>query len=227
MNSTETTLSQRFLLAAGSAGGWALIWSLGSLLRYRVEGWEHFDRLNRRGAPFIFSFWHNQIFCATHFWRFRRICVITSQHADGEYMARIIRRFGYIPARGSSRRGSTGALLHLKRHLATGRPVGFAADGPVGPAYRVKTGPLWLAMKSGAPILPFHIQPRRYWAGTGWDGFRVPKPYSRALVKIGEPLAVPPGESVGDWVAPYQERMDALTEYCESYPWNRKRTTAG
>ena len=125
MDGDAGSLSQRLQLAAGSAAGWALIWGLGTLLRYRVEGWEHFARLHRQGTPFIFSFWHNQIFCATHFWRFREIGVITSQHADGEYMARIIRRFGYFPARGSSRRGSTQALLQLKRHLAGGRPVGF------------------------------------------------------------------------------------------------------
>lgn len=227
MKPGDAPLSQRIFLAAGSTAGWALIWGLGTLIRYRVEGWEHFARLNRRGTPFIFSFWHNQIFCATHFWRFREIGVITSQHADGEYMARIIRRFGYHPARGSSRRGSTRALLQLKRHLAGGRPVGFAADGPVGPAYRVKPGPLWLSMKTGFPILPFHIQPRRFWAGSGWDGFRIPKPFSQALVKIGRPLLVPGGQSASDWLPRYQETMDALREYCESYPWNRERRLEG
>ena len=227
MHAEETPLSTRVLLAAGSTAGWALIWGLGTLLRYRIEGWEHFARLSRSSTPVIFSFWHNQIFCATHFWRFREIGVITSQHADGEYMARIIRRFGYIPARGSSRRGSTQALLQLKRHLAAGRPVGFAADGPVGPVYKVKAGPLWLSMKTGIPILPFHIQPRRFWAGSGWDGFRVPKPFSPALVKIGEPLLVPPAQSVADWLPTYQERMDRLKEYCESYPWTRKRMPEG
>ncbi len=227
MNADDAPLSQRICLAAGSTAGWALIWSLGTLLRYRVEGWEHFARLNRRGTPFIFSFWHNQIFCATHFWRFREIGVITSQHADGEYMARIIRRFGYFPARGSSRRGSTRALLQLKRHLAGGRPVGFAADGPVGPVYKVKPGPLWLSMKTRIPILPFHIQPRRFWAGSGWDGFRIPKPFSPALVKIGQPFLVPSGQSAKDWLPRYQETMDALKEYCESYPWNRERRLEG
>ncbi len=227
MSAEAVHLSQRLRLAAGSTVGWALIWSLGTLLRYRVEGWEHFARLNRRGIPFIFSFWHNQIFCATHFWRFREIGVITSQHADGEYMARIIRRFGYFPARGSSRRGSTQALLQLKRHLADGRPVGFAADGPVGPVYKVKPGPLWLSMKTGVPILPFHIQPRRFWAGSGWDGFRIPKPFSQALVKIGQPLLVPPEQSAADCLTRYQETMDALKEYCESYPWSRKSRLEG
>lgn len=227
MNAEAVRLSQSLRLAAGSTAGWALIWSLGTLLRYRVEGWEHFARLNRRGVPVIFSFWHNQIFCATHFWRFRNIGVITSQHADGEYMARIIRRFGYIPARGSSRRGSTQALLQLKRHLADGRHAGFAADGPVGPVYEVKPGPLWLSMKTGVPILPFHIQPRRFWAGSGWDGFRIPKPFSQALVKIGPPFVVPRGQSAADWLPRYQGTMDALREYCESYPWSRKRRRAG
>lgn len=218
----RTSLADRLLVPVGGLAGWGLVWGLCSLLRYQVEGWHHFTKLKQAATPVIFSFWHNQILCATYFWRFRKIAVMTSQHGDGEYIARIISRFGYIPARGSSGRGGTRALLQLKRHLAGGHAVAFTVDGPTGPLHKVKPGPLWLSMKTGIPILPFHIQPERLWEGSGWDGFHVPIPCSRVLVKIGRPFVVPPDSDAGDWVSVYQERMDALTAYCNGYVWGSR-----
>ncbi len=223
----DLSLSNQTKLFLLSRFGWALVWLLGSLLRYRVEGWEHVERLKKAGSPAILSFWHNQIFYATHFWRFRNISVITSPHADGDYIAHIIERFGYSTARGSSTRGSTGALLELKRHLRKGGDVAFTIDGPRGPVYQVKPGPVWLSQKTGHPIVPFHIQPKSFWQTRSWDGFRIPKPFSPALVKIGPPFTVPPGDSGENWVHTYQRRMDALKEYCEAYDWEGSGVGSG
>ncbi len=219
------SFSDKVTLFLLSRCGWALVWLLGSLLRYRVEGWEHIEQLEKGQVPAILSFWHNQILYATHFWRFRNIAVITSPHADGDYIAYIIERFGYVAARGSSTRGSTRALLELRRHLRKGDDVAFTIDGPKGPAYQVKPGPVWLSQKTGHPIVPFHIQPKRFWQTRSWDGFRIPKPFSPALVKIGAPLAVPPGDENESWVQTYQESMDLLKVYCESYDWEAAETS--
>ena len=196
--------------------GGALVWLICSTLRYRWEGPENL-RTGKNEEPVILAFWHNQIFLATYVWRFRRIAVLTSRHFDGEYIARIIERFGYEPARGSSRRGGVQALLQLKRHLEGGKEVAFPADGPTGPVYKVKPGPLWLSGKTGSPIIPFHVQPRRYWALNSWDGFRIPKPFSPVLVKIGQPLRVPPQGPREIWLQHYQQEMDRIRDYCESY----------
>lgn len=211
--------SRRLQAAALAWVGCGLVWSIGTSLRFRVEGWEHFQRLKDRSQPLIFSFWHNQILAATYFWRRRNIVVITSQNFDGEYIARIIRRFGYGAARGSSSRGAVRALLELKRCLGRGVDVAFTIDGPRGPVYQVKSGPLWLSQRTGAPILPFHIEPERFWRLRSWDGFRIPRPFSRVLVKIGKPLLVPAEADEESWLALYQEAMDRLKDYCEGF-WN-------
>ena len=213
--SSPFTLWQRMEIGAATWVGWVLVWLIGCTLRYRIEDWDYFQLLKDRKLAIIYSFWHNQIFSATHFWRSRGITVITSRHFDGEYIARIIEKFGYCAARGSSRRGSTTALLELKRHLQEGRDVAFTVDGPSGPVYRVKPGPLWLSRKTGAPIVPFHIQPKKFWRLNSWDEFRIPKPFSRVLVKIGHPLTVKEGED-GFWMTRYQEEMDRIGKYCES-----------
>ena len=59
-----------------------------------------------------------------------------SENFDGEWIARIIERFGFRTSRGSTSRGGQRALLQLKRDMEQGQPAGFAVDGPRGPARR-------------------------------------------------------------------------------------------
>jgi lysophospholipid acyltransferase (LPLAT)-like uncharacterized protein len=208
---------QKAQISLISLSGWVLLRTIGSTLRYRIEDWENFRRLKDRQKPIIYSCWHNQILYATHFWRFRDITVITSRHFDGECIARIIRKLGYRAARGSSRRGGVSALLQLKECLRKGRDVGFTVDGPRGPDYQVKPGPIWLSRRTGAPIVPFHIQPRSFWQLRSWDRFRIPKPFTPVLVKIGQPLVVPPRGQQEAWMGRYQNEMSRIQEYCESH----------
>ena len=203
-----------------------LVGLIGLTLRYRVEGWENFQQFKDQKKPIIYSVWHNQIFYATHFWRFRNIVVITSRHFDGEYIARVIESFGFGTARGSSGKGSLRALIELKRHLDAGTDVGFTIDGPKGPVYRIKPGPLWLSRQTGVPIVPFHIEPKRFWRLKSWDRFRIPKPFSPLLVKIGRPLIVPSESPEEGWMHIYQKEMDRLKEYCEAY-WDSPQTESG
>jgi len=200
--------------------GYGLVNAIGSSLRYQVEGWEYFQEFKKQGKSVIYSFWHNQILYATHFFRFRNIIVMSSSHRDGLYTAKVIEKFGYSTARGSSTRGGVRALLEMKRHLERARDVAFTADGPRGPRYRVKPGPVWLSQRTGSPIMPFHIQPEKYWEINSWDGFRVPKPFSRALVKISPLFVVPEDADQDEWVEIYQREMDKLRDYCEAY-WSR------
>ena len=134
------------------------IGALGRTWRWRVEGLQHYDAVIASGRQPIIAFWHGRILPATFFFRDRGIVVITSQNFDGEWIARIIRRFGYGTARGSSSRGGARALVQLRRDLAAGRPVGFALDGPRGPARVAQPGAVWLAGATGQPLLPFHIE---------------------------------------------------------------------
>ena len=218
------TLLQKIEIVLMSLAGWMLLRLIGATLRYRVEGGKNVRQLKERKEPFIGSFWHNQGFCAAHFWRFQNIVVMTSRHFDGEVIARVIRKLGFIPARGSSSRGAIKALLEAKRKVQQGLTVAFTADGPRGPAHRVKPGPVWLSRKTGAPILPIHIQPKWFWSLNSWDRFQIPKPFSPVLVKIGQPLIVPSEEDQESWVIRHQEEMDRLGEYGEAY-WEGQQTT--
>ncbi|HEX9366823.1 MAG TPA: lysophospholipid acyltransferase family protein [Vicinamibacterales bacterium] len=165
--------------------------ALGATYRWRVDGFEHYESIIRSGTVPIFAFWHGRILPATLFWKNRGIVVITSRNFDGEWIAGIIRRFGYGTARGSTSRGGARALVQLRRDLAEGRPAAFAIDGPRGPARVAQPGAVFLAGATGHPLLPFHIEADRFWTMNSWDRTQVPKLFSQVRVAIGEPIVVP------------------------------------
>ncbi len=171
--------------------GYRLVSMLGSTLRWKTDGLEHFDRIVRDGHQPIMAFWHGRILPATYYFRRRGIVVITSENFDGEWIAGIIERFGYGTARGSTSRGGRRALLQLKRDLAEGRPAGFTLDGPRGPARVAQPGAVWLAKASGNPVLPFHLEANRYWTVNSWDRTQIPKPFATVAIAMGEPFTVP------------------------------------
>ena len=173
-----------------AALGYRLMASLGSTLRWRTEGLEHFDRIVASGRQPIMTFWHGRILPATYYFRRRGIVVITSENFDGEWIAGIIERFGYGTARGSTSRGARKALLQLRRDMAAGKPAGFTLDGPRGPAHVAQPGALWLAKITGNPVLPFHLEAGRHWTLRSWDRTQIPKPFTTVSIAMGEPLIV-------------------------------------
>jgi len=177
--------------AAIAALATPMIRALGSTYRWRVDGFSHYESIVASGRQPIFAFWHGRILPATLFWRDRGIVVITSQNFDGEWIAGIIRRFGYGTARGSTSRGGARAIVQLRRELADGHPAAFTVDGPRGPARGAQPGAVFLAGVTGHPLLPFHIEADRFWTTKSWDHTQVPRPFSRVAVAIGEPTYVP------------------------------------
>jgi lysophospholipid acyltransferase (LPLAT)-like uncharacterized protein len=177
----------------------ALIAGLGSpvlralcvTLHVEVEGAEHLAAIEHSGAPFILATWHGRILPSVWFWRNRGMVVVISENFDGEWIARIVARFGYGTARGSTSRGGARALRQLVR-AARHAPTAFTVDGPRGPAGVVQPGALWLARMTGHPIVPFHAEAARHWTLESWDRTQIPKPFSRVVMAVGEPLVVAP-----------------------------------
>jgi len=113
-----------------------------------------------------------------------------SEHFDGELIARTNRYFGIDAVRGSSKRGGAKALIGAMRLLKSGYDVAITPDGPRGPRRSVAGGVVALAKKSDAYILPFSYASTRYWKLGSWDGFIIPKPFSRIDFFVGEPLKI-------------------------------------
>jgi lysophospholipid acyltransferase (LPLAT)-like uncharacterized protein len=211
----QLSRARRVQAAAIAAVGYPLIAALGYSLRWRVDGLEHLDSIVASGRQPVMAFWHGRILPATFYFRRRGIVVITSENFDGEWIARIIERFGYGTARGSTSRGARRATLQLVRAMEAGKPVGFTLDGPRGPARVAQPGAVWLAKATGNPVLPFHLEASGHWTLKSWDRTQIPKPFATVSLAIGEPLQVAPDATNGDLEGARLElesRLQALEE---------------
>ena len=218
------SFKDRMTIRLADMAFYLLIRVIGWTIRYEVEGWEHFDSIERAGTLPIYAFWHDRIFASTYFFRNRGIAVITSQSKDGEYIARFIQRLGYGAIRGSSTRGGVRALVEMIKAMRNGTPTAFTVDGPRGPRYHAKPGPVLLAKKTGNPIVPFLVECRSYMTLGSWDRLQIPRPFTRAKLFIAKPIYVPPGVTEADTsraVAKMQRSLDALTLQGEN--WRHER----
>jgi lysophospholipid acyltransferase (LPLAT)-like uncharacterized protein len=148
------------------------------------------EPLWQAGAPVIYAVWHGQILLLPLLYGRRAVCVLASRSRDGEMLTRYIGRFGIEAVRGSSSRGGAAALRHLARWLEGGHEVVVVPDGPRGPAEVVKPGIVGLARLSGAAIVPVAVGASSEWRLGSWDGFRIPRPFSRCVARFGEPIHV-------------------------------------
>ncbi len=182
---------KRAEVAAIAGLGYPLVALLGRTLRWQVQGMEHLDAIRAAGRQPILVFWHGRILPSTYYFRRRGIAVMASQNFDGEWIGRIIQRFGYLRVAGSTSRGGARSLRQLVREMSDGRPAGFTLDGPRGPASQAPAGAVWLAKATGNPLVPFHVEAARSWTVHSWDRTQIPKPYSPMAIAVGDPIGVP------------------------------------
>lgn len=188
---SQYSFKQRLIIRFADLAFYALIKIIGRTTRFEIVGWENREAIERDGKIPIYTFWHNCLFLASYFWREYKLVAMVSQSFDGEYIARCLQRLGHGASRGSSTRGGVGALVDMIRLMKSGKPTAFTIDGPKGPRYVAKMGAVLLAKKTGNPILPFCIIPKKYRTVNSWDKLQIPKLFSKAQVIIGKPIYVP------------------------------------
>jgi lysophospholipid acyltransferase (LPLAT)-like uncharacterized protein len=211
------TLRQRIVLRIIIAAGYWFIRLIGPTLRVSVS-YEEGAQPTVGQRPLILSFWHACIIPATYLFRNVGIRVMSSNSYDGEYMGRIIHKFGFVAVKGSSSRNAVRALLGLRRALHEGWAVAFSLDGPRGPRYKVKPGPVALSRSSGVSLSTFHIAVERAWVLNTWDRLIIPKPFSRVLMRFGKLIPVPAetgDEDVERYQQELQDSLDRIREFSE------------
>ena len=206
----QSSRAKRWQAAAIAAAVAPLVRALSWTWRWRVEGGEHLHALDASGEPAILALWHGRIMPGLTFWGHRGIVVITSENFDGEWIARVLVRFGFGTARGSTSRGGVKALVKLKKEMAGGHWTAFTVDGPRGPYRVAQPGAVWLARATGRPILPFHPTADRHWTLRSWDRTQIPRPFATITMRLGEPVRVAPEEDVDAALARLQGVLEAL-----------------
>jgi len=178
----------RYRLAAAVGG--RVLDTLFATARFHDEGADHYRVHVDAGEPVIFVLWHGRLLPLAYHHRGQGLVTLVSRSADGEYIAGVLRHWGYGAVRGSSSRGGGPALRELVRLVRSGRSICVTADGPRGPRERIKPGALLAAQLTGRPLIPAAAGTGRAWWFEGWDRFLVPKPFASIRVAYGEPVFV-------------------------------------
>lgn len=192
--------------------GW-MIWAYMALcnrtIRWSVEGEEEALKVWLGHPNIIVAAWHSTILLLPSGWnriirkwpqQKSRSAMLISLSKDGEPVAKAIKHLGLEAVRGSSThkrkkrdKGGMKALAEALRILKNGGGICITPDGPRGPAEIAQNGPVIMAQRTGAPILPYAIvsSPRKRLKT--WDGFRIPYPFSRGALVFGDAV-IPDGD---------------------------------
>jgi lysophospholipid acyltransferase (LPLAT)-like uncharacterized protein len=184
--------SRRVQIPLIAAAVYSVIRLLGPTLRYEVLGWQHAERTYASGKQCIWAFWHRVIIPVVWWRRNHGVVVMNTTAFDGQWTRKVIEWLGFGTAQGSSSRGGLRGLTVMAQRLEQGLDCAFTIDGPRGPRYVAKPGPVMLARKTGCPVLVFHIGvDRGKTFEKTWDHFLLPKPFARTVILFAPPIFVP------------------------------------
>ena len=162
---------------------------------------------------YVFAVWHENLMLPTIFFGHPDLAALVSKHADGQLVGSVIASTGIQLVHGSTNRGGIEAVRKIM-HGGTWRHLVVTPDGPRGPARRVKPGLLYLAGRTGLPIVPLASASCPVWVLKSWDRFRIPKPFARVEIAYGEPILVPADldeAATMQWCARLESAIDEVT----------------
>ncbi len=207
------SLRQRISLWLITWSGYLFIRLICPTLRFTVVREEGCQSDGWSAPGGIWCFWHRCVIPAGYRFRGKQVAVMISRSFDGEHIARVLKKLGCRPVRGSSSRGAVGALIGMRRELELGHPAVFTIDGPRGPRYVAKPGPVLLAKKTGQNVSCFYIAVKWAWILNSWDRMIIPMPFSRACAYFSSPMMVPTG-AAEDQMSVLHQQMQETLERC-------------
>jgi lysophospholipid acyltransferase (LPLAT)-like uncharacterized protein len=177
--------------AAGLAGSWLLrLWNWTVPFDYRCLGADLNPHRLGPGQRYIYAFWHEYLLLPAAHYGHANIRVLISRHADGQLITEVCDRLGFSAVRGSTSRGGVEAMRELLR-VGQDSHLAVTPDGPRGPRRVVQPGVVYLASRSGLPLVPVGVGMRGPWRARSWDRMALPRPGRPATCVIGEPRWIP------------------------------------
>lgn len=172
--------------------GSTLVRLLFCTIRIEERPYNYPKQQKEQGRRVIYALWHSFLLIPGYASRNLGVMVLISQHSDGEYIAQVIHWLGYCVVRGSTTRGGRRAMLSIIKRAREWGALAITPDGPKGPVNRAQPGIIYLGQKTGYPIIPMSITSTNCWILPSWDKFRIPKPFSKAIIHYGKPIKIPP-----------------------------------
>jgi lysophospholipid acyltransferase (LPLAT)-like uncharacterized protein len=161
-------------------------------LRTRSLGGEVFPGRPGFCGQYLYAFWHEDMLVPAHWFSNYDFAVLISKHADGELIARACRHLGIGVVRGSTKgRDGVAAVRELVRVAARGPHLVLTPDGPRGPRRVVQPGLIYVAARTGLPVVAAGFAYSRCRRMRSWDRFVLPAPFASAWIVCAEPIHVP------------------------------------
>jgi len=193
--------------------GYIAIWFIGLTSHITVINNGIIENLKKEGRNYIYAFWHGRQLFLVYSHRFRKINILISQSRDGQLITDITRLFGFKAVRGSTTRGGMRALVSLVQAAAAGDILAFTPDGPKGPYREIQPGVLYIAQKTGLPIVPLTFSARRKIVlHSNWDKFVIPYPFNSIIVANGTPIYIQKTDDLEVKKKELQQAMNLLTD---------------
>jgi lysophospholipid acyltransferase (LPLAT)-like uncharacterized protein len=217
----KLSLWRRMQIPIIAAAVYTVIRLIGPTLRVEIVGIQHAAQIRDNSKAAIGAFWHRCIFPSAWIWRNRGVVVMNTVNFDGQWTRKVIEWLGFGTAQGSSSRGGMVGLTVLAQKLGEGKHVAFTVDGPRGPRYVAKPGPVILARRMNCPISVFHIGVESgYTFKRSWDLFKVPMPFSRAVMIFAPVIRMKPdggGDDLRETLGEMQSALERVRDDAEAW----------
>ncbi len=192
--------------------------------RYEVINEHIIESIRQTNEPVIVTTWHCGLLPVLYFFQGNKGVLMVSGSKDGEWIDKIVRRWGYTTVRGSSGRGGHRAARKIIQYLKKGYHGGLIADGSRGPARKVQKGVVFIAAKTQIPLLPIGIAATPSVKLPTWDKTIIPLPFARIVIAVGNPVRFSPSASFSEEANKVGHILDSLFEMAERSLTNFNRS---
>ncbi|MDR1418000.1 MAG: DUF374 domain-containing protein [Endomicrobium sp.] len=172
--------------------------------------------------PSIYTFWHGNSFPMLMSNQNRNIVIMVSLSKDGQMLADLLKKFGFLTVRGSSSKGGGRALIEIIKYARNGYSLAFASDGPKGPYHKLKSGVVYTAQKTNMPLLPINCSPKyKIVLKKAWDKTIIPLPFSKTVQIYGEPIYIESNDNIEEKTKEVESKLNKLSKFTNEYYWGK------
>lgn len=175
--------------------------------------------------PYVLALWHNKVVATVLALGFiKKRAGLASPSADGELISVPLEKLGYKMIRGSSGKDSVKGLVQLIKAVKEGYTIGTPLDGPKGPRFEAKQGMMYVAQKSGRPMVFMGAAYSKKWIlSKTWDRCQIPKPFSKVICVISEPFCLEKSIPVEDYKEIVEKKLNDINEVAENLIKDKER----
>lgn len=190
-------------------------------LKIEIIGKENMEE----DKPYVLALWHNKVVATVLALGFiKKRAGLASPSADGELISVPLEKLGYKMIRGSSGKDSVKGLVQLIKAVKEGYTIGTPLDGPKGPRFEAKQGMIYVAQKSGRPMVFMGAAYSKKWVlSKTWDRCQIPKPFSKVICVISEPFYLEKSIPVEDYKEIVEKKLNDINKVAENLIKDKER----